>query len=217
MPLFGRKRITIKDVDVDLDGWHLSGQNESIVQYVHANGDVFSINFFDKQPDIGASLSDVTGIRNFYRNMLIPNKMGLLECDVRAIDETPSVYMLAKLMMEPRGFVFLASHTIPRRDCSFVLKHQAVESGMTGIRESAVMAMLPTPKIDENTKKIIGWCTDPYDDSLEYDVMCNKADSREYDNQFPDHPLSRTRKFMNELPNAVTVSDRLRKTPGFEL
>ena len=37
-------------------------------------------------------------------------------------------------MMEPRGFVFLASHTIPGRNCSFVLKYQAVESGMTGIR-----------------------------------------------------------------------------------
>ena len=76
----------IKDIDVNLDGWHLSGQNESIVQYDHANGDVFSINFFDKQPDIGASLGDVTEIRNFYRNMLIPNKMGLLECDVYDID-----------------------------------------------------------------------------------------------------------------------------------
>ena len=217
MPLFGRKRITIKDVDVKLDGWQYSGQSDSVIQYAHANGDVFSVNFFDKPPDIGASLSDVTGIRSFYRNMLIPNKMGLLECDVHAIDGTPSVYMLAKLMMEPRGFVFLASQTIPRRDCSSVLKYQAVESGMTGIRESAVMAMLPTPKIDEKTNKIIGWCTDPYDASLEYEVMCNQADSREYDNQFPDHPLSRTRKFMDELPNVVTMSDRFRKCPAFEL
>ena len=157
MPLFSRKRISIKDVDAKLNGWHLSGQNESIIQYDHENGDVFSINFFDKQPEIGASLDDVTGIRNFYREMLIPNNMGLLECDIQAIDGIPSVYMLAKLMMEPRGFVFLASHTIPRRDHSFVLKYQAVESGMTGIRESAVMAMLPTPDIDEQTNKIVDW------------------------------------------------------------
>lgn len=215
MTIFGRKRITIEDVDVKLDGWHLSGQNESILQYDHENGDVFSINFFDKKPDIGASLGNVAGIRDFYREMLIPNNMGLLECDVRNIDGTPSVYMLAKQLMKPRGFVFLASHTIPRRDCSFVLKYQAVESGMTGIRESAVMAMLPTPEIDEHTSKIIGWCTDPYDESLEYAVMCNKADSREYDNQFPDHPLSRTRKFMDELPNVVSVSERFRKAPAF--
>ena len=216
MPLFGRKRISIKDIGVALDGWHLSGENENIVQYDHENGDVFSINFFAKQPDIGASLGDVTGIRNFYREMLIPNNMGLLECDVHSIDGMPSIYMLAKLLMEPRGFVFLASHTIPRRDCSFVLKYQAVETGMTGIRESAVMAMLPTPEIDEQTNKMIGWCSDPYDKSLEYPVMCNKADALEYDNKFPDHPLSRTRKFMEQLPNIVNVTDKLRKTPEFK-
>ena len=63
---------------------------------------------------------------------------------------------------------------------------------MTGVREAAVMAMLPSPEIDEQTNKIIGWCADPYDESFEYAVMRNKADSPEYDDQFPDHPLSRT-------------------------
>jgi len=213
LPLFGRKRITIKDVETKLDGWYLAGQDDSVIQYNHENGDVFSINFFDEQPDIGASLDDVAGIRNFYRDMLVSNDMGLLECDIQTIDGLPSVYLLAKLMMKPRGFVFLASHTIARRDCSFVLKYQAVESGMTGVREATVMSMSPIPEIDENTNKIIGWCADPYDESLEYAVMCNKADARNYDIKFPDHPLSRARRFMDKLPNVVAVSDRLRRTP----
>ena len=216
MPIFGRNRISIEDVDVKLDDWHLAGRDGSVIQYDHQNGDVFSINFFDKQPDIGAPLNDVAGIRNFYRQMLIPNNMALLECDVLSLGGVPSVYMLAKLLMEPRGFVFLASYTIPRQKHSFVLKYQAVESGMTGVREAAVMSMLPTPEIDESTNRIVGWCADPYDNLLEYPVMRNKADAVEYDSKFPDHPLSRTREFMKQLPQRITLSDNLLKTPEFK-
>ena len=216
MPIFGRKRISIEDVDVKLDGWHLAGRDDLVVQYNHQNGDVFSINFFNKQPDIGAPLNDVTGIRDFYRQMLISNNMALLECDVHSIGGLPSVYMLAKVPMEPRGFIFLASHTIPRQKHSFVLKYQAMESGMTGVREAVVLNMHPTPKIDGNTNRIVGWCADPYDSSLEYAVMRNKADATDYDSQFPDHPLSRTREFMKQLPQWVTLSENLLRTPEFK-
>ncbi len=215
MSLFRRNRTSISDIDVRLAGWHRSGSNEGLIQYDNENGDVFAINFFNKQPDIGASLADVEGIRTFYREVLVENNMGLLECDVCTVAGLPAVYVLAKLALAPRGFVFLGSYTIPRRDNSFVLRYQAVEEGVTGLREAAVLATLPLPEIDEATNRIVGWCADPYDATLDYPVMRNLADLPEYDAKFPEHPLSRTRKFMAELPQHVTVSQRLQSSAAF--
>jgi hypothetical protein len=215
LALFGRKRPTINDVRLALEGWHLSGRSAQLVQYDHANGDVFSVNFFDVQPDIGASLADVDGIRRFYRDMLVANDMGMIECDVVGFGGVKAVYLLAKLLLEPRGFIFIGSYTLSRRDQSFVLKYQAIESGATGVREASVMAMLPQHEVDVTSNRIVGWCSDPYDDSLEYSVMRNKADAAEFDTTFPDHPLSRTRRFMSELPDQVTMSDTFCKSPEF--
>jgi len=217
LPFFGRKkRIKTDDVRVEIEGWQQFECSEEVVKYGRECGDIFSINFFNKPPDIGARLDDVAGVRNFYRNVLIANNMGLIECDCCTFSNMPSVYMLAKIPMEPRGFVFVASHTLPRKDHSVVLKYQAMESGITGIREAGVMAMLPTPEIDETTNRIVGWCEDPYDSSLEYSVMRNKADAKEYDEMFPDHPLSRARKFMDQLESRTHLSDKFRALPEFK-
>ena len=62
------------------------------------------------------------------------------------------------------------------------------EESVTGIRESTVMALL-NAKIDD-------WCKDPYDENYTKGVRMNKSESREFDKQFPNHPLSQLRDFL---------------------
>ncbi|WP_428304615.1 hypothetical protein [Lacipirellula sp.] len=216
MGLFGRRKISIKDVSVQLSGWELVERNASIEAYQHENGDLFTINFFDLPPDIGASLADVDGVRDFYRQMLVSNHLAMLECEIESLDGLPTVYVLAKAPLQPTGFAFIASQIIPRQDCSVVLKYQAVEEGVTGMRESIVMSQLMQPEQGSFADQLSSWCADPYDPSLKYPVMRNRADSPEFDEKFPDHPLSRARAFMNQLPARVTIFKSLRKAPEFK-
>lgn len=215
MRLFGRRKISIKDVSVQMRGWQLVERNDAVEAYQHESGDVFTVNFFDLPPDIGVSLADVDGVRDFYRQMLVSNRLAMLQCEIERLDGLPTVYMLVKAPLEPTGFVFLASQTIPRQDCSFVLKYQAIEAGVTGMRESMVMSQLMQPEQGSFADQLNGWCADPYDPSLKYPVMRNRADAPEFDEKFPDHPLSRARAFMKQVPARVTVSKNLRKTAEF--
>lgn len=195
-------------------GWHDSTQNESLRQYDHELGDVFSVNFFDLPPDIGASLTDERAIQDFYRALLQPNGAGMIHCTVRSFCDMPCVDLLTKYLLDPHGLFVMHSLTIPKRDFSFVLKYQAIEGPLTGLRESAVFASEQI-SIDEETGLPIGWVADPYDPSLEYDVMRNLADDPKYDAQFPEHPLSRARDFVANLESITDVAEIVRDAQPF--
>ena len=91
-----------------------------------------------------------------------------------------------------------------------------MELGPTGMRESAVMATaMPDPDIDDATGKILGWSSDPYDPSLNYDVMRNLADDRQWDSKFPDHVLTRARSFLDTLESTTTINDNVMAQPQF--
>ncbi len=214
MRFFRRNRLTINDVKIALDGWHNTQRTKQVLQYNSPIGDLFSLNFFDLEPDIAAPLSDVRAVRDFYRQMFIQSNTAMIECDVVDLAGLAAVYVLAKMPLEHGGFVYVGSYTLPRRDQSYVLKYQAAELEVTGIREAAVIDLLQLLPDDE-TDEIPGWSSDPYDDTLNYPVMRNMADDAEFDDRFPDHPLSRTRRFLADLENRVTISDRLRSAPEF--
>jgi hypothetical protein len=77
------------------------------------------------------------------------------------------------------------------------------ERGMTGVREAVVMAELTrasNPQNLEDLNKL--WGEDPYDMvSLGVDSRVRRftSDGEEYDARFPDHPLSRVRRVLDDL------------------
>ena len=62
------------------------------------------------------------------------------------------------------------------------------EEGITGQRDTMVMAMLGMPK---------DWMEDPYDKNYTVGVRMNKSEDAKYDVKFPYHPLSQARKFLS--------------------
>ena len=64
------------------------------------------------------------------------------------------------------------------------------EEGITGQRDTFVMAMLKMPK---------DWMEDPYDKTYNKGIRMNKSEDRKYDSQFPNHPLSQARQFLDFL------------------
>ena len=210
-----KNQINIGDLRVRLYGYFLTENNHRYKQFDKRNGDSFSIDFFPTKPDISASLDDLSGVRDFYRQMLCPNGIGLLQCDVVEFCGMLAVSVVVKVRLEPTGLAFIGSYTIPRLHHSFVLKFQSAENGPTGVRETMVMAMHSDLEFDETTGKMIGRAADPYDATVQFPLMRNLADDEKYDSEFPDHPLTKTRLFMRELRKHVSISDRYRQLPPF--
>ncbi len=178
--------------------WTLVQSEESVAYFQNAAGDVLSINYFGMEPDIGADVHDADALRAFYRDAAESGGLAMVEVDPVSIASLPAVRTVLKGRMEPHGLVFIACFTLPFANCSYVFKIQSSEGGITGMRESMIFASLNVP--------IEAWQEDPYDPRHKADFMRNRADSPEYDAQFPDHPLSKVRLYLDELAEQIEVA-----------
>jgi len=196
--------------------WVFIEEDTVTAHFTNPEGLHLSINHFNLVPDIGAELSDLNGVRAVYRDLAERNSAALIEADVVDFCGMQSVCTIIKIRMQPTGLVFIGSYTLPFANESYVLKIQATETGITGIREAAIIAMEPHFEIDEETGKIAGWEQDPYDPSYRGTFMMNRADDRRYDERFPDHPLSLVRKHLRELRSSLTIAKEIQDSAPFQ-
>jgi hypothetical protein len=173
---------------------------------------------FSLSPDIDADLNSVEGVRARYRRLASASGLAIIEIETPIVQGRRCVRTIFKMPQQPTGMTYLGSLTLPFRDFSYVLKVGCVEQGMTGVRDAIVL--------DEFMKRgavsisleggIEGWMEDPYDASLRAPFMRNRAEGREYDAKFPQHPLSRARQVMDRLEETVTLAPELQEAPSFE-
>ena len=124
--------------------------------------------------------------------------------------------MILKLPQSPRGYTYLGSITLPRRDFSLVLKIQCAEESPTGIREAVVLDRLLGEGGATGPEGFpVGWLRHPYIPSITGGVLRSLADDERYDAEFPDHPLARLRRSMREIEESLRLADEVRAAPPF--
>ncbi|WP_423380285.1 hypothetical protein [Burkholderia sp. LMG 32019] len=196
--------------------WVLQQEDERIALFHNATGDVLTINFFPAMPDIEAPIDDIDALRAFYRRTAAANGLALIETELAQLAALSAVRTLFKAPMnQTRGFAFIGSHTLPFTDRSYVIKVQSIEQGVTGLRETAVMVLMGPPKIDEATGELAGWTQDPYDSGYRTEFMRNLADDQKFDSQFPDHPLSKVRRYLAEIETGIRIDPVIRALQSF--
>jgi hypothetical protein len=139
------------------------------------------------------------------RCAVVGAKLQAVECRVLPLDGVDSVRLAAKGLDEQTGSaVYLGSLTIPFRDFSFVIKIQCHEQGVTGIRETLL--------IDEALKNGTG--------RLEGNRFVHDGwsfDDEQFDERFPQHPLSRLRRELRHISSSVHIDSRAKNEPRFRL
>ncbi len=207
--------ITINSVSLNLDvEWELREDTESIKSWYNKSGDKLSLNVFSLKPDLPEAISDVDSLRNLYREMITQANGAIVEVDKVYFGSLLTIKTIFKFAQNPTGFAFLGSYTIPREDCSVVLKIQCHEHGLTGMRESVILdKAIGDGLVDLETKK--GWFSDPYDPEFTASLLSNMADREEHDERFPTHPLSRVRSTLKMLIENVEFSDEIHDSPKF--
>jgi len=207
----------IDRVHLDESGWKLREKNSDIKVWDNEVGDILSLNFFDKKPDIPVSLSNITELRKFYRKMVTEAGGGIIKIEVIKIKELQAIENIFKMPMQPSGMIYVASFTIPFRDKSYVIKVQCPEQGITGERDSVVFASFANfdDEDDEDFDPFKGWMKDPYDESLTNGLLMNLSEDEKYDEKFPNHPLSRARKSLDQNKNTITFDEKLFDLPSF--
>lgn len=196
--------------------WQLDLRDESQATWLHPCGDVASFHFFDLPPDL-AAVPDAAGLavlRQGYRDALAGHG-GIVSVEPVEISSIKSIAAIFKLMQNPSGMTYVASLTIPFRDCSFVVKLQCPELGITGMRDTAIFAKLSSELEFDDKGRPQGWMKDPYLSACDSSARYNLSDQAQYDADFPDHPLSRARRHLAASADSVTVSSSALSAPRF--
>ena len=213
---FRRNKANINSLRIPNFDWPLSKEDKGVKQWMNLEQTMaLSLNFFNAKPDIPL-MRDVDQLRAFYRDQIVQQNGGLLQVDTLDVKGYKLVKTIFKIPQEPTGISYLSSLTIPFQKFSFVIKIQAPELGTTGIRDSVVVSKFLNQREDSGGKSgYDGWFRDPYSPEFKGGTLMNKSEEEIHDADFPDHPLSKVRKMIEQIQREVEFGSELEKAKKF--
>jgi hypothetical protein len=182
------------------------------------DGDGVGLYYFAIAPDLPGDLDALADLRLGLSKRASASSAAIVEADVLVVDGCKAVKQCVKVPQQPSGMTYLGSLTFPFRDFSLVLKIQCEERGVTGVRDAVLFdEKLRSGEVHLNPDDgdITGWMKDPYDVTRTSGLARNLADDDEYDQRFPDHPLTRARSFMSAAAAKIRISEAIRTAPPF--
>jgi hypothetical protein len=126
---------------------------------------------------------------------------GLIEADPALVNGAPAFQQVLKLARE-HGLVYVASLTVPVKGSGVEVTVTCEDAGVPWLRESVVIA-----RYERATSPFLveQWAGHPYVEGLTGGLPRTRADDVRYDQQLPDHALSRARRAIAELASIVKI------------
>ncbi|WP_336086810.1 hypothetical protein [Nocardia sp. SSK8] len=172
-----------------------------------ATRDVVALTYVNGRPDLPARLHDLRRLRK--RLAEHHARTGcLIEAFVVWVDDLPALLRVEKTRTPgPRGaLVFAASIVVPKDRCSAVFQIICPETGVPGARETAIGAQVPRSEM----------CPPhPYAPGLRGALPFLLSDDVRFDPVFPDHALTRARRWIAETVPQVRVDPSFAALPEF--
>jgi len=210
---------SLNSVSFDDANFTLQGDQGGARVWHSAQGDAIGLFYFDKVPDISASLDSVDDLRNFYRSSAMAAGLAVIEIERLLVQGLVAIRTVFKAPQEPSGMTYMGAITLPFREFSYVIKVQCAEHGVTGVREVALLAeMAGAGQLDLaniSRGEWSGWMQDPYDASVRAPLMRNLAEDERYDARFPDHPLSRVRSILGHVQSSLRIDAEIMSAAPF--
>ena len=209
--------ISIKSISFSTAGWTPYEDTPQHRFWVNrAFQEMLSLEYFPSRPDIPFNISQIDSLRDSMATVIQPKGGEVVELDVETIANLEALRRILKfpLNQDGRGRAYLASFTFPFESFSFVVKVQCPEIGTTGIRESVIVTKLMRDgKLDLGQPQPGGGPIPPEAMRL----INTTADSPEYDQMFPNHPLSRARAHLKQIRESLAFEDTIYDAPPFRI
>ncbi|TQV71126.1 hypothetical protein FLL45_22640 [Aliikangiella marina] len=198
-------------IEIDESVWKQLPENDSgLVEFHDGNGVKLVIHQIGVDAELRERLSDVNKVREYYRANFTEQGMGLVECISTTIDDIPSAKAIGKKIEQGQPGLYVGTIAVPLEDQSFVFSLFSQEIGVTGIRDTAILTKLMSEgkqfETEESTGKMIGWAQDPYFPEHDGPCLRNLSEDEEYDELFPDHPLSKIRLQLLNLEKSIKIN-----------
>jgi hypothetical protein len=207
----------------DVAGLTLESSRDEVRGWSTPDGAGIGLYHFALPPDIDADLASVEALGRRVQERAAGSGAALVELSRIEVDGCPAVSQIVKIPQQPHGLSYVASIIVPFRDFSFVLKVQASERGMTGVRDAIVLDQAISDgrvsiAIDDGGNRTLkGWASDPFGPPGELRRLKRSlADDERYDELFPEHPLSIVRRTLRRLQPTIRLAPAVRAAPRFE-
>ena len=196
---------SLDSVRFDTDGYESAGEPQPgrVRVWFTPDDDSVSLHLFPIPPDLPASARTEAEIGAVHAARLKESGGRVVETSVLRVGGVPAVRFLFKIPKQPTGMVYVGSFTLPFRDFSFVVKVQAEERGITGVRETVLVeqALASGAATPSSIFDLPGW----------------NPDAEAFDAEFPNHPVSRARRVLDRVARSLTIEPAIAGLPGFPL
>ncbi len=200
----GKPEVSLDSVRFDISEYRPDSEDAGRRVWRTSGGDGLGLFFFAKPPDLPSNARTLDELKQSYHKLIGNDAVKIVEFAVRPIAGVNCIQMILKVPKQPHGIDYVGSITIPFAQFSFVIKIQASEHGITGMRETALMI--------RGQKE--GWVKLTPDGKLEGDW---NPDDQRHDALFPDHPVSRVRRELANVAGSLEIQDAARNAPRFVL
>ena len=125
------------------------------------------------------------------------NDQGLIEVKTgRSRYKKKYIYSIVKTVNEQKGATYtLTLQMLKTR--TIYLQGFFEEGSTTGLRDVVVYEMLQRKGVVDD--QFTGWMKDPYDASYTKGIVMNLSEDKQFDEMFPEHPLSMAREMVRYI------------------
>ncbi len=191
----------LRDLHFSLHEWNEKEPRDGMRVW---SGPDHSVLVADFSPEHWGNLSEGE-LRQKARALAEGSGGGLVEVFPLACPAGTAVQLIYKRLQQP-FYIYTGMFLVPAAGGAVAWTVVAGECRMSGIRESIVTSeLMNAGKLTvEGYKR--DWAQDPYDRSyrgVDKQVLHFLSDEPQFDDQFPDHPLTRVRLVLAELARAA--------------
>lgn len=216
---FKKKKIkaNLHSVTIPDQGWTKVSEDDEAIRWVNPQQSALIVlHFFDKEPDLPTA-KDLDYLKKFYRNIAAASNGGIIETDIINLHNIPCVKTIIKIPQQETGMAYIASITIPFENCSYVVKIQADEIGITGMRDALILDRLhKAGEVEIEEENIKNWFEDPYDPDFRQGTLMNQSELEKFDPEFPEHPLSVARSLIRSTAETIIFKKEIKELPAFK-
>jgi tetratricopeptide (TPR) repeat protein len=175
-------------------------------------------------PDAAWRALDIDTLRAKYRTEAAARKGGIVSVDVVRAGGLAAVQVVSKFL-DPPAYVYEGTLVAPLLNARLTVTLRARERGTTGTREAATVAHLlhlgllriPGGPPGSGPRRMDDLLLDPYDPAQDGSALCSLSGDDRLDELFPDHPLSKVRRWLPTVAETLAIDDATQPVPALEV
>lgn len=212
--------LNIYSLSFNTDGWkNTEDSQEQIIWHVSPDETVFVE--FKKPTDFKRDVLD-PNVRLEFEEFVLQSGGAVVDFQVTKINGLEAIKQVYKYWHpNPQDMrkVYLGVIAFPFAEFCYIVKAQCVETGTTGVREATISLLSPKSKTEQpsNEPIVVKSMEEMFSHMKKTSLTRSISDDEQYDAQFPEHPLTRVRWYINHLSNTLVVSPDLQNAKPYRI